>query len=101
MPVRAAETATKSISIVMVGTGLDPVKAGVVESLAGLGGSITGLTSWFAGELVERFAKAQSPPELLVEQLTKFELIINLKTARRIGLTIPPNVLARADRVIQ
>jgi putative ABC transport system substrate-binding protein len=76
------------------------------SEFVGLGGLMSYAPNYLdlfrrAASYVDKILKGEKPADLPVEQPKKFEFVINLKAAKQIGVTIPPNVLARADRVIR
>ncbi len=93
---RIVELATKNRLPTMFGEGAHVESGGLMS----YGPSYNDLFRR-AAIFVDKILKGRKPADLPVEQPTKFELVINLKTAKQIGLTIPPNVLARADKVIK
>jgi ABC-type uncharacterized transport system substrate-binding protein len=95
----AARRASATVPVVMLHVP-NAVELGLVASLARPGGNVTGVTFPLA-ELSAKHLELLRPADIPVEQPTRYELVVNLATAKAIGVTVPPSVLARADEVVQ
>ena len=93
----AAVAKQKRLALITGCQGQDATEQGFLLSYGADRYRIGHRGAWY----VDRILKGTKPQDLPVEAPTYFELVINLKTAKQIGLTIPPNVLARADKVIR
>jgi putative tryptophan/tyrosine transport system substrate-binding protein len=96
-PFKKIATVATQKKLALMGCGTNQTEAGALLSYSADGYRVGMRAAWYA----DRILKGTKPQDLPVEAPTYFELAINLKTAKQIGLTIPPNVLARADKVIK
>ena len=93
----AAVATQKRLALIAGCQGSDVTEQGFLLSYGADSYRIGHRGAWY----VDRILKGTKPQDLPVEAPTYFELVINLKTAKQIGLTIPPNVLAKADRLVK